>query len=249
MSSISVKQDFAFFRHLCLQKESWKPHFPVSLPSYFHLHRLSSSSAEEGQAEGFRPIRSCWRTDRHSRIPDVSSLIKWRFIKVLPLCEWCHNAVVTLTSHTLHVCVSSQQLARLCLCPAPHHGADAWRKITDTLWRSSKWHESWLLFIFLHCSSCCVYPWVWLSVTIPISQIGQFQFVFGAWIASVCHSVLCLSMGALWGGCDDASGPVLVRVMTNGFRMLQSPPLGGAIPSAVFPEEADTLEYRETAEW
>ena len=90
-----------------------------------------------------------------------------------------------------------------------------------------------------------MYPWVWLSVTIPISQIGQFQFVIGAWIASVCHSVLCLSMGALWGGCDDASGPVLVGVKTNSFRKSQSPPLGGAIPSAVSPEEADTLEYRE----
>lgn len=76
-------------------------------------------------------------------------------------------------------------------------------------------------------------------------QIGQFQFVVGAWIASVCHSVLCLSMGTLWGGCDDASGPVLVGVKTNSFRKSQSPPLGGAIPSAVSPKEADTLEYRE----
>lgn len=60
----------------------------------------------------------------------------------------------------------------------------------------------------------------------------------------VCHSVLCLLMGALGGGggCDDASGPVLVRVMTNGFRMLQSRPLGGAIPSAVSREEAETLK-------
>lgn len=90
-----------------------------------------------------------------------------------------------------------------------------------------------------------MYPWGRLSVTIPISQIGHFQFVFGAWIASVCHSVLCLSMGAVWGGCDDASGPVLVWEMTNGFRKLQSPPLGGAIPSAVSPEEADTLQHRE----
>lgn len=55
-------------------------------------------------------------------------------------------------------------------------------------------------------------------------------------------------MGALWGGCDDASGPVLVLVMTNGFRKSQSPPLGGAIPSAVSPEEADTLEHRERVE-
>lgn len=52
-------------------------------------------------------------------------------------------------------------------------------------------------------------------------------------------------MGALWGGCDDASGPVLVRVMTNSFKKLQSPPLGGAIPSAVSPEEAETLEQRD----
>lgn len=55
-------------------------------------------------------------------------------------------------------------------------------------------------------------------------------------------------MGALWGGCDDASGPVLVLVMANGFRKSQSPPLGGAIPSAVSPEEADTLEHRERVE-
>lgn len=53
-------------------------------------------------------------------------------------------------------------------------------------------------------------------------------------------------MGAHWGGCDDVRGPVLVWAMTNGFRKLQSPPLGGAIPSAVSPEVADTLEHRET---
>lgn len=53
-------------------------------------------------------------------------------------------------------------------------------------------------------------------------------------------------MGSLWGGgCDDASGPVLVQVMTSdAFRKLQSPPLGGAIPSAVSPEEAETLQHR-----
>lgn len=55
-------------------------------------------------------------------------------------------------------------------------------------------------------------------------------------------------MGALWGGCDDVRGPVLVWAMTNGFRKLQSPPLGGAIPSAVSPKEADTLEHRETVQ-
>lgn len=32
--------------------------------------------------------------------------------------------------------------------------------------------------------------------------------------------------------------------MTKGFRMLRSPPLGGARPSAAFPEEADILEKR-----
>lgn len=37
-------------------------------------------------------------------------------------------------------------------------------------------------------------------------------------------------------------------MMTNGFRKLQSPPLGGAIPSAVSQEEADTLEHRETVQ-
>lgn len=52
-------------------------------------------------------------------------------------------------------------------------------------------------------------------------------------------------MGALWGGCDDASGPVLVWVMTNGFRKSQSRPLGGAIPSAASPEEEESLEHRE----
>lgn len=36
--------------------------------------------------------------------------------------------------------------------------------------------------------------------------------------------------------------------MTDGFRTLQSPPLGGAIPSAVSPVEADTLEHRETVQ-
>lgn len=55
-------------------------------------------------------------------------------------------------------------------------------------------------------------------------------------------------MGALWGGCDDASGPVLVWVMTNGFRTLRSLPLGGAIPSAVSPEAADTLEHKESVQ-
>lgn len=69
------------------------------------------------------------RTDRHSPIPDVSCLIKWHFTEVLPLRKNdARSAVVTSTSHTLHVCVTSQPLARLCLCPAPHHGADAWRK-------------------------------------------------------------------------------------------------------------------------
>lgn len=90
--------------------------------------------------------------------------------------KWCRSAVVTLTSHMLYV--TSQPAARLCLRPAPHHRTYVWRKSTDTLWRSSKWHGRWLLLIFLHCSSCCMYPWGRLSVATPVSQIGHFQFVF-----------------------------------------------------------------------
>lgn len=51
-------------------------------------------------------------------------------------------------------------------------------------------------------------------------------------------------MGTLWGGCDDASGPVLVRVTAGGIRTWRSPPLGGAILSAASPEEADILKHR-----
>lgn len=112
------------------------------------------------------------------------------------------------------VCVTSWPAAWLCSCPAPHHRADALRKTTEMLWRSSKWHESWLLFVLLHCSSCCVYPWGRLRATIPISQTCHFQSVFQG--TDRLNSVF-LSMGALWGGCDDASGSVLVWVMTNGF--------------------------------
>lgn len=46
---------------------------------------------------------------------------------------------------------------------------------------------------------------------------------------------------ALWGGGDDASGPVRVGGMTKGFRTSRSPPRGGATPSAALPEEAGTL--------
>lgn len=99
----------------------------------------------------------------HNPIPHVSSLVKRRLVEELPL---------------LYVCVTSQPLARLCSCPAPHDRVDAWRKTTEMLLRSSKWHESWLLFILFHCSSCCVYSWGRLSATVPISQIGHFQFVF-----------------------------------------------------------------------
>lgn len=91
-------------------------------------------------------------------------------------------------------------------------------------------------------------PWVWFNVTFPISQTGHSQFVSRPWIASVCHSVQYLSMGALWGGCDDASEPVLVRVTTDSFRKLQSLPLGGTIPSAASPEVAETLEHRATVQ-
>lgn len=71
---------------------------------------------------------------------------------------------------------------------------------------------------------------------------------------SVCRWARCV------GGGGDGGGPALVsRVMSNSqrvscfcfcfvfvfFKMLQSPPLGGAIPSAASPAEADTLEERE----
>lgn len=156
-------------------------------------------------------------------------------------------------SHTVRMrCISTSGENSLMSCRTSQ--AVAWRKKIQTRYGDLVSDmKSWRLFVFLHCSSCCVYPWVCFSVTIPISQIGQFQFVFGAWIASVCHSVLGLSMDALWGGGDDACGPVLFQVMTDSFRRSQSPPLGGAIPSAVSPEEADTLEHRdssgEKSEW
>lgn len=75
----------------------------------------------------------------------------------------------------------------------------------------------------------------------------HFQFVFGAWVASVRHSVLCLLMGALWGWlwwCKWTRS----SSSDNGFRRLRSPPLGGAMPSAVSPEQEDTLEHRETVD-
>lgn len=70
---------------------------------------------------------------------------------------------------------------------------------------------------------------------------------FPKWLASVpgfrsAGGLASVSMGALWGGCDDASGPVRVWGMVKGFRMWRSLPLGGAMPFAVFPEEAETLE-------
>lgn len=66
------------------------------------------------------------------------------------------------------------------------------------------------LFSFTALLAVCI-PGGRLSVAIPISQIGHFQFVFrGHGSPQSVNSVLCLSMGALWGGCDDASGPVLV---------------------------------------
>lgn len=83
-------------------------------------------------------------------------------------CSLCLN-VITWTSHT----TSGEDL----IASHSHHRADAWRK-ADTLWTSSKWHESLLLFLFLHCSSCCVYPWVWLNATIPVCH---FQFFFFFW--------------------------------------------------------------------
>lgn len=51
-------------------------------------------------------------------------------------------------------------------------------------------------------------------------------------------------MGAHWDSWNDAGGPVLVRVTAEGFRMLQSLPLGGAIPFVVSPEEAGSLKEK-----
>lgn len=155
------------------------------------------------------------------------------------------RAVVTLTNHTLwwefsHVLPhimgqmhgGKQQL---------HYGG------------SNKWRESWLLFIFFRCSSYCFHVCVYMCVSPWVRQVLIIQFpksvtsslFLGQGSPRVCHSVLGLSMGSLWGGCDDASGPVLVQVMTSdGFRKLQSLPLGGAIPSAASPEEAETLQHR-----
>lgn len=117
----------------------------------------------------------------------------------LPLCTWCCSAVVTLTSHFLCVCVTSRPAAWLCSCPAPHHRADALRKTTEMLWRSSKLHESWLLFVLLHCSSCCVYPWSRLRATTPISQTSYFQSVFqGTDRLSSVFFVDGRSLGWLW---------------------------------------------------
>lgn len=97
------------------------------------------------------------------------------------------------------------------------------------------------------CVSICVgvCPWVRQVLIIQFPKSVTSSLFLGQGSPRVCHSVLCLSMGSLWGGCDDASGPVLVQVMTSdGFRKLQSLPLGGAIPSAASPEEAETLQHR-----
>lgn len=122
---------FVNIQHLCkarfllsfcitaCEKGRENPLFPISLLSYLHLRRLSSSSAE-GQAEGFRPSRSCWRTDCHSPIPHVSSFIKWRFIKVLPFAQMmpqrCGNlnqshtsCYISTTSETLLVSCSTSR--------------------------------------------------------------------------------------------------------------------------------------------
>lgn len=89
MSVFHVMHDFAFFLHHYLLKD-WKPHFSVSLISYFHLHKFSS--ADEVHAEGFRWSQLCWRTDCCNPIPHVSSFVKWRFIEVLPLRKWWRSS-------------------------------------------------------------------------------------------------------------------------------------------------------------
>lgn len=102
--------------------------------------RLSSSSAEEGQAEGFKTEQIVLkRTDCHSPIPDVSCLIKWRFTKVLPLRKMMPQRCGYLRPVTHFMYVSHLNHQRDFACVLPHitermHGG----KTTDTLWRSSK---------------------------------------------------------------------------------------------------------------
>lgn len=103
------------------------------------------------------------------------------------------------------------------LVPAPRHGADAWRKTTDTRWRSNEWGDSWIFvdfsFVALLCCSCLR---VQESVTIPIfpksaaSSLFVWFFFRGQGSPQSDAELCVLSMGAFWGGCDDVSGPVLI---------------------------------------
>lgn len=191
----------SFFITNC--KRSEKPHVSVSLPSYFHRHH-HLSSAVEGHGEGFRmelvvltnrPSRSSLSLSRTRRPP--------RRAAIHHCAPFAQNGAAALwwpwpVTHCI-LCVTSQPVARLCSCPAPHHRADAWRKTTETLWRSSKWHESWLLFTLLRCSSCCVYPWGWFSVTIPIFPNRSLPVCFSGHGSPQSVTQFCVCRWALSG--------------------------------------------------
>lgn len=99
--------------------KKWKPSFSASLPSYFHLHRCSSVQQTRATLQASRRVSRIEDPNCQDPTPDVSSLVKQCFIEVLPLRKWCCcSAVVTLTSHTLWICVTSQPMVRICLCPA-----------------------------------------------------------------------------------------------------------------------------------
>lgn len=246
MSSISVKHEFAFFlNHKLKEVNPPPPPFPCIPPFLFHLR--CHSSVQEMRAT---PWASDWadrvtRPDRRCRSPDVGSLLLSLFsLGCSPTAAPWQLWPVTHCRYVLHL---NQRWEFAWVPPTSQGGCmEENNRHTMEIYVNDM-NVGFCWFSFIAFLTVCI-PGFGFSVTSPISQIGHFQFCFsggGRGAASVCHSVLCLLMGALKGvGCDDASGPVLVWVMANGFRRSQSPPLGGAIPSAVSPEEAETLKQR-----
>jgi len=118
---------------------------------------------------------------------------------------------------------------RVCVCVCVLH-LNQWREFArvrphttgqmeeNRRWRSSEWHGSWRVFISLRCSSRRAAPRgrCRRAIPLPVWFGGVFRGVGGRGSPqSFTRFGVC--RWALWGGCDDASGPVLVRVTTNDF--------------------------------
>lgn len=152
-------------------------------------------SEDEGHTEGF--------SNRNGVVIPFCVL-------ALPLSTHCPAAVLTLTAHT-H-CVREPHLNQwrdfAPVLPPPHHRAKNNRLYGELV---NDMDVGFCLFSFFW-REC---PWGRFSVkTIPVSKNRSLpRFVSGACVAAVHHSVLCLSMGALWGG----GGVVAVMMRVDQF--------------------------------